>query len=47
MGVIAATMTPVERMCMLVLDEMSIKKQFDYDRKNDAIYGVSASGAVA
>lgn len=47
MGVIATTMTPVERMCTVVLDEMAIKKQFDYDRRNDAIYGVSGSGAAA
>lgn len=47
MGVIATTMTPVERMCAVVLDEMAIKKQFDYDRRNDAIYGVSGSGAAA
>ncbi|CAM4570411.1 unnamed protein product [Leuciscus chuanchicus] len=47
MGVIATTMTPVERMCTVVLDEMAIKKQFDYDRRNDTIYGVSGSGAAA
>lgn len=38
-------MTPVERMCTVVLDEMAIKKQFDYDRRNDAIYGTSGGAA--
>ncbi|KAK0131128.1 Transposable element P transposase [Merluccius polli] len=47
MGVIASNMTPAERMCTLVLDEMAIKRQFDYDRRNDAIYGVSPSGYAA
>lgn len=47
MGVIATTMTPVERMCAVVLDEMANKKQFDYDRRNDAICGVSGSEAAA
>ena len=47
MGVIASTMTPAERMCTLVLDEMAIKRQFDYERKHDAIYGVSPSGHAA
>lgn len=47
MEVIATTMTPVERMCTVVLDEMAIKKQFYYDRTNDAICGVSGSGAAA
>ena len=47
MGVIATTMSPVERMCTVVIDEMAIKKQFDYDRRNDAIYGASQSGDAA
>ena len=47
LGVITSTMTPAERMCTLVLDEMAIKRQFDYDRRHDAIYGVSLSGHAA
>lgn len=47
MGVIASTVTPAERMCTLVLDEMAVKRQFDYNKRNDAIYGVSPLGHAA
>lgn len=47
MSILASAMTPVERMCAIVLDEMAIKRQFDSDSCNDAIYGASPSGDAA
>lgn len=55
MGIKASTMTPTERLCTLIFNEMAIKRQFNYNKKqenrcnktNDAICGVSASGYAA
>lgn len=40
-------MTSAEKLCTLIFDEMAIKRQFDYNKKTDVIYGVSTSGNAA
>lgn len=44
MRIRATSMTAAERMCTVVFDEMAIKRHFDYDAKNDGIYGASPTG---
>ena len=40
-------MTPSEKMCSLVLDEMAIKPHLDYNKGRDAIDGLTADGSLA
>lgn len=40
-------MTKEEKMCSLVLDEMSIKGHLDYNRKTDSIDGLTPDGSQA
>lgn len=47
MRIRATSMTAAERMCTVVFDEMAIKRHFDYDAKNDGIYGASPTGEAA
>ncbi len=40
-------MTQRERMCSLVLDELAIKGDLDYNQRNDSIDGLTADGSKA
>ncbi len=41
------SLTPQERMCALVIDEMSVKAHLDYNIRLDAIDGLASSGMPA
>ena len=42
-----AEMTPQEKMCSLVIDEMAIKGHLDYNRRTDSIDGLAGDGSKA
>ena len=42
-----ATMAEADKICSIVLDEMSIKNQVEYNRRLDSIEGLTTTGETA